>query len=101
MLPDIGSTVYVIQADEQRWPAVGDKVTRKARMGFIPRNEPTEWLSIVLNVSGSNPADIPKEGLSLYQGETRVGKEGAWYLLRCTPAGGIRIVELSTQPPSH
>jgi hypothetical protein len=101
MLPDMGNTVYDIRASGQNWAGVGDEMTRKPRMGFLPANAPKEWLSIVLHVSSTvNPADIPPEGLSVYEnGQTRIGEEGAWHLVRCSPAGGIRIVELSTQPP--
>jgi hypothetical protein len=102
MLPDLGNTVYDIRDGEQNWPAVGGNVTHKPRMGFLPQNEPKEWLSIALHVSSSsNPADIPTEGLSLYHGETCIGAEGAWYLVRCKPAGAISFVELRTKPPSH
>jgi hypothetical protein len=98
----IGDTVYAIHAGEQTWAGVGDDVTRQARMGFLPQNELKEWLWITLHVTNSvNPADIPTEGLSLYQGETRIGGEGDWHLVQCIPAGGIRLVLLTTKPPPH
>ena len=59
-----------------------------------------DCLSIVLHVTASvNRAEIPPHGLSLYtaDGKTRIG-DGDWYLNRLTPAGGITIIELSTEP---
>jgi hypothetical protein len=96
MLSDsaVGHTIYDILAGEHIWTGTGDDITREA--------EAKEWLSIILQVMNSlNPADIPTESLSLYQGETRIGGEGAWYLHRCKSAGEIRIVELSTKLPQN
>jgi hypothetical protein len=103
MLPDLGSKVYDIRADNQNWAGVGDEVTRKPRAGFLAAYQPKEWLSIVLHVTKSlNPADIPPAGLSLYEnGQTLIGDEGAWHLVCSIPAGGIKIVELSTLPPAR
>lgn len=101
MLADMGQIVYDIRAGEKNWAGLGNEATCQRRMGFLPPNAPKEWLSIIVHVTNSvNPADLPAKGLSLYEnGRTRLAGEGAWYLVRCTLAGNIKIVELSTKPP--
>jgi hypothetical protein len=96
MPPNIGDTVYDIRAGDENWAAVGGEITRENRMGFIGSNQPKERLSVQLHVKKANPEDIPQDGLSLYEGGTPVGEEGAWRVVSCTVAGKLRIVDLST-----
>ena len=99
MLPDLGNVVYDIRAGEQNWAGIGGEVTRTPRVGIPAPHLPTEWLTVTVHVSNSiNPAEIPAQGLSVYaNGQERLGTEGEWSVVRCTPAGGIRLVELTTR----
>src|SRR5262249_45541272 len=102
MPPNVATTVYDIRVSEQAWSAVGGKVKRKPRTGIVPHNEPKEWLSLVLHITNNvNPAEIPIEGLSLYQGQACIGKERAWFVVRRTRAEGITMLKLSTQPSAR
>jgi hypothetical protein len=101
ILNNAGTKVYDIRAGGKNWAGVGDEFTRKPRVGFFGSNQPREWLSITLHVNTNiNPSPIPAEGLSLYEGDTRIGDEGAWYRVSFTPTMGFNVVELSTQPPT-
>jgi hypothetical protein len=93
---DMGDTVYEIRAGDQRWLGVGHPVKHTPRAGFATGNRPTGWLSATVHVTDAYPSDIPTEGLSLYEGEDRIGEDRGWHLVACTPAGGLRIVQLST-----
>jgi hypothetical protein len=97
-----GSTVYQITWGDKSWTGIGMNVMRTPRIHIAAPGEPSEWLSIVLLIHG--PADIPPDGLSLYEhGTGIVGPEGGWQHRNSTPLGGGSswMVELNTMPPVH
>jgi hypothetical protein len=97
VLPHVGDKVYDIKAGGQNWAAVGNEVRSSPRVGLPAPHLSRDRLSVVLHVTNYNPAEIPPAGLSVYlNGQNRIADEGAWHLVSCTPAGELRIVELST-----